>query len=50
MAETMLLALDGHLQNSSLGTDLTAESLCRLQIRLAATASEWRTAQLRTPA
>ena len=31
MAETMLLALDGHLQNSSLGTDLTAESLCRLR-------------------
>ena len=46
MAETMLLALDGHLQNSSLGTDLTAESLCRL--RDSARRHGFRLAQLRS--
>jgi acetylornithine/succinyldiaminopimelate/putrescine aminotransferase/predicted amino acid dehydrogenase len=46
MAETMLLALDGHLQNSSLGTDLTAESLCRL--RDSARRHGFRVAQLRS--
>ena len=39
MAETMMLALDGHLRNTSLGTDLTAESLCSCAIRRTATAS-----------
>jgi NAD(P)-dependent dehydrogenase (short-subunit alcohol dehydrogenase family) len=31
MAETMMLALDGHFENTSLGTDLTTESLCRVR-------------------
>jgi predicted amino acid dehydrogenase len=31
MAETMLLALDGHFHNTSLGTDLSAETLRQLQ-------------------
>jgi predicted amino acid dehydrogenase len=31
MAETMMLALDGHFQNTSLGTDLTTDSLRRVR-------------------
>ena len=47
MAETMLLALDGHLQNSSLGTDLTAESLCRLHNSARRHGFRWRGCRLR---
>jgi hypothetical protein len=31
MAETMMLALDGHFENTSLGSDLTTESLGRMR-------------------
>ncbi len=46
MAETMMLALDGHLENTSLGTDLKAESLCRM--RDSARRHGFRVAQLRS--
>ncbi len=46
MAETMLLTLEGHLQNTSLGTDLAPETLRQLQA--AAERHGFRVARLRS--
>ena len=46
MAETMMLALDGHFENTSLGSDLTSESLGR--VRDSARRHGFRVARLRS--
>jgi hypothetical protein len=46
MAETMLLTLDGHLRHTSLGTDLTPETLRQLQA--SAERHDFRVARLRS--
>jgi hypothetical protein len=46
MAETMMLALEGHLRNTSLGTDLAPETLRLLQAL--ADRHGFRVAQLRS--